>query len=102
MGHEQRRALQIVSGLLQAIVKRAESFNELDRWTIRHDDGELIAECTIAEALDMADLALEQSQSDPGSGPARPEACPASAEPDNGAAGYLVPPGRAEDFQRRT
>lgn len=53
-----RRALQINAGILQQLVKVAEGFGELDRWTIRHE-GEVIARCTIAEALDMANEALE-------------------------------------------
>lgn len=53
-----RRALQITSAVLQHVATTYDITNASGRWKITHE-GEVIANCTIAEALDLANEALE-------------------------------------------
>lgn len=54
---QQRRALQITSAILTDIARRCGIDESEARFTISHE-GELIAQCSLAEALDLADAAL--------------------------------------------
>lgn len=56
MTAEQRKALQVTSAFLAMIAEEASLSTR--HATIRHE-GKVIAVCTIAEALDMANEALE-------------------------------------------
>lgn len=59
MNAEQHRALQVTSAILQAIVKWGEGIDERTRFTVPSAIEGVTTRISIAEALDMANEALE-------------------------------------------